>query len=73
MKKYLTFGVGLLAAVFLTACSDEMGMETKSSSNQPAQNAVGQIAVGQEAPDFTLKSMDGKTVKYLIIKEKKFT
>ena len=49
MKKYLTFGVGLLAAVFLTACSDEMGMETKSSSNQATQNAVGQIAVGQEA------------------------
>ena len=71
MKKYLTFGVGLLAAVFLTACSDEMGMETKSSSNQPAQNAVGQIAVGQEAPDFTLKSMDGKTVKLSDYKGKK--
>ena len=57
MKKYLTFGVGLLAAVFLTACSDEMGMETKSSSNQPAQNAVGQIAVGQEAPDYKGKKV----------------
>ncbi len=71
MKKYLTFGVGLLAAVFLTACSDEMGMETKSSSNQATQNAVGQIAVGQEAPDFTLKSMDGKTVKLSDYKGKK--
>ena len=71
MKKYLTLGVGLLAAAFLTACSDQMGMETKSSSNQPAQNTAGQIAVGKEAPDFTLKSMDGKTVKLSDYKGKK--
>ena len=54
MKKYLIFGVGLLAAVFLTACSDQMGMDAKSGSNQAKQNTVSQIAVGQEAPDFTL-------------------
>ena len=71
MKKYLIFGVGLLAAVFLTACSDQMGMDAKSGSNQAKQNTVSQIAVGQEAPDFTLKSMNGKTVKLSDYKGKK--
>ena len=61
MKKILSIVVASIAFLTLSACSsDEKGMDSQSQSNTSVQS---QVAVGQEAPDFTLQSMDGKTVK----------
>ena len=61
MKKILSLVVASIAFLTLSACSsDEKGMDSQSQSNTSVQSLV---AVGQEAPDFTLQSMDGKTVK----------
>ena len=61
MKKIISLVVASIAFLTLSACSsDEKGMDSQSQSNTSVQSLV---AVGQEAPDFTLQSMDGKTVK----------
>ena len=73
MKKTIYFGLSFLSIFLLIAC----GKEEKESSqeNQTTQTqqqaTVKQIAVGAEAPDFTLQSMDGKEVKLSDFKGKK--
>ena len=73
MKKIIYFGLSFLSIFLLIAC----GKEEKESSqeNQTSQTqqqaTVKQIAVGAEAPDFTLQSMDGKEVKLSDFKGKK--
>ena len=73
MKKIVYFGLSVLSLFLLIACSK--GEEKSSQENQtsqPQQQAtVKQIAVGAEAPDFTLQSMDGKEVKLSDFKGKK--
>jgi len=73
MKKIIYFGLSFLSLFLLIACGKE---EKKSSQeNQKTQTqqqaTVKQIAVGAEAPDFTLQSMDGKEVKLSDFKGKK--
>ena len=52
-------GLSLMSLFLLIACGEKETKQT-SSSKQPT---VQQIAVGKDAPDFTLQSMDGKEVK----------
>lgn len=61
MKKVFPLFIGLIAVLSLSACSSQE--ESSTGEPQQAQTAQTQAAVGQEAPDFTLQSMDGKTVK----------
>ena len=72
MKKIIYFGLSFLSLFLLIACGKE---EKKSSpqnqSNQTQQAPVKQVAIGAEAPDFTLQSMDGKEVKLSDFKGKK--
>ena len=73
MKKIIYFGLSFLSLFLLIACGKE---EKKSSQeNQTTQTkqqtTVKQVAVGAEAPDFTLQSMDGKEVKLSDYKGKK--
>ena len=72
MKKIIYFGLSFLSLILLIACGKE---EKKSSpqnqSNQTQQAPVKQVAIGAEAPDFTLQSMDGKEVKLSDYKGKK--
>ena len=66
MKKLMFAGLSLLSLVVLMACGEEETKKTQAPEQTPKQQqqtTVQQIAVGKEAPDFTLQSMDGKEVK----------
>ena len=74
MKKVMFAGLSLLSLVVLIACGEEETKKTQApqqSPKQQQQTTVQQIAVGKEAPGFTLQSMDGKEVKLSDYKGKK--
>ena len=74
MKKVMFAGLSLLSLVVLIACGEEETKKTQApqqSPKQQQQTTVQQIAIGKEAPDFTLQSMDGKEVKLSDYKGKK--
>ena len=73
MKKIIYFGLSFLSIFLLIACGKEekkSSQETQTTQTQK-QATVKQVAVGVEAPDFTLQSMDGKEVKLSDYKGKK--
>ena len=65
MKKIIYFGLSFLSIFLLIACGKEEKEPSQENQTTQAQQqaTVKQIAVGAEAPDFTLQSMDGKEVK----------
>lgn len=63
MKKVMFAGLSLLSLVVLMACGEEETKKTQAAQQPKQQTTVQQIAVGKDAPDFTLQSMDGKEVK----------
>ena len=75
MKKVMFAGLSLLSLVVLMACGEEETKKTQAQQQpkQQQQKTVQQIAIGKDAPDFTLQSMDGKEVKLSDFKGKRFT
>lgn len=71
MKKVMFAGLSLLSLVVLMACGEEETKKTQAAQQPKQQTTVQQIAVGKDAPDFTLQSMDSKEVKLSDYKGKK--
>ncbi|ADI69712.1 redoxin family protein [Streptococcus pneumoniae TCH8431/19A] len=71
MKKVMFAGLSLLSLVVLMACGEEETKKTQAAQQPKQQTTVQQIAVGKDAPNFTLQSMDGKEVKLSDFKGKK--
>ena len=72
MKKMFNFGLSFLSLFLLIACGKEESKQTQSNQTQTQQQTVvKQVAVGEDAPDFTLQSVDGKEVKLSDFKGKK--
>ncbi|ELU79951.1 redoxin family protein [Streptococcus pneumoniae PNI0076] len=71
MKKVMFAGLSLLSLVVLMACGEEETKKTQAAQQPKQQTTVQQIAVGKDASNFTLQSMDGKEVKLSDFKGKK--
>lgn len=73
MKKIIFTGMSLLSLLVLIACSQDepKKIQGEQQIQKQQQTPVQQIAVGKDAPDFTLQSMDGKEVKLSDYKGKK--